>query len=39
MSLCNLPTFSFAFTLPGFSFTLPSLPTFSLSFTLPCPLD
>lgn len=40
MSLCNFPTFSFSFSLPGFpGFALPALPSFSLAFSLPCPLD
>lgn len=38
-TLCNLPSFSFSFSLPSFSFSLPSPPTFSLSFSLTCPLD
>lgn len=39
MSLCAFPTFSFSFSLPLFSFVLPSIPTFTLAFTLACPLD
>lgn len=39
MTNCKLPTFSFAFTLPGFSFKLPALPSFSISLHIPCPLD
>ena len=39
MSLCNFPTFSFAFTLPGFAFPSLDIPLFDFSFTLFCPLD
>lgn len=40
MSLCNIPTWLFGFTIPGLpafpSFTIPS---FSLLVDIPCPLD
>jgi len=39
MSLCKFPTFSFAFSLPTFSFPSLTIPTFNFSFTIPCPLD
>jgi hypothetical protein len=39
VGLCSFPVFSFGFSLPGFSFTIPSLPTFSISLDLTCPLN
>lgn len=39
MSLCNFPTFSFAFTLPSFVFPSLEIPTFDFSLNLFCPLD
>jgi hypothetical protein len=39
MSFCQLPSFSFGFSLPVPSFTIPSLPSFSFSLSIPCPLD
>jgi hypothetical protein len=40
MSLCNLPSFSFSFSLPlpGVP-PLPKLPVFTRAFSLACPLD
>jgi hypothetical protein len=40
MSLCNLPSLSFAFSLPKPALPpLPQLPVFTLAFSLACPLD
>ena len=40
MSLCNLPTLSFSYSLPPIpGFSLPSIPVITLAFSLPCPID
>jgi hypothetical protein len=40
MSLCNIPSWTFGFSIPGLpSFPSFSIPVFTLAVDIPCPLD
>lgn len=39
MSFCQLPSFSFTFSIPVPPFGIPSLPSFHFNLSIPCPLD